>query len=197
MPVKGIGYLIDAMPRVRAAFPECELVLLGARPGSGDFGRYRSAIDAAGIGADTRIVETRPHDELPDWMRASDVLVLPSVAEGFGLVAAEAMATGRPVVATRCGGPEEVAAVLIAPPELEAVSAGGGAGLAGPARGDIPGGEGPISFRDKVEQFEAEIIREALEGAHWNVSEAAKKLQTDRANLHRKMKRLGIERPDG
>ena len=108
VPVKGIGYLIDAMPRVMAAFPECELVLLGARPGSGDSGRYRSAIEGAGIAANTRIVETRPHDELPDWIRASDVLVLPSVAEGFGLVAAEAMAAGRPVVATRCGGPEDI-----------------------------------------------------------------------------------------
>jgi teichuronic acid biosynthesis glycosyltransferase TuaC len=126
VPVKGIEYLIDAMPRVMAAIPDCELVLLGARPGTGDSGCYRSAIERAGIAANTRIMETRPHHELPDWMRASDVLVLPSIAEGFGLVAAEAMAVGRPVVATRCGGPEDIVTGetgrLVSPRDSEALA---------------------------------------------------------------------------
>jgi glycosyltransferase involved in cell wall biosynthesis len=42
------------------------------------------------------------------WMRQCDVFVLPSLQETFGIVLGEAMSCGRPVIATRCGGPEFV-----------------------------------------------------------------------------------------
>jgi glycosyltransferase involved in cell wall biosynthesis len=51
-----------------------------------------------------------PHDELERLYDASSVFVLPSRSEGFGIVAAEAMAHGRPVVACGVGGPAEVVA---------------------------------------------------------------------------------------
>ena len=50
----------------------------------------------------------RPHDEVARLMRESAVLVLPSRAESFGAVLVEALASGTPVVATRCGGPEDI-----------------------------------------------------------------------------------------
>lgn len=46
--------------------------------------------------------------DVPDLMRAADVVVLPSLFEGFGLVVAEAMASGATVVATDAGGVAEV-----------------------------------------------------------------------------------------
>ena len=49
------------------------------------------------------------HQSRPEvWMRASDVVVLPSPAEPFGLVLVEAMSRGIPVVAARAGGPVEI-----------------------------------------------------------------------------------------
>lgn len=46
--------------------------------------------------------------DVPQLLGELDVFVIPSVSEGFPLVALEAMAAGRPVVSTRCGGPDEV-----------------------------------------------------------------------------------------
>ena len=45
---------------------------------------------------------------VPEWMQAMDVVVHASEREPFGIVVVEAMALGKPVVATRPGGPEEI-----------------------------------------------------------------------------------------
>ncbi len=57
-----------------------------------------------------RLHGKRPHGELPGFYRRADVLVVPSLSEGFGKPAAEAMASGLPVVAARAGGIPEVVA---------------------------------------------------------------------------------------
>ena len=49
-----------------------------------------------------------PHDEVADWMAAADVLAMVSRVEPLGQVALEALAVGRPVVATAVGGAREV-----------------------------------------------------------------------------------------
>lgn len=65
---------------------------------------------AVNLGLQERVtfLGARPHEEVARLMRESAVLVLPSRAESFGAVLIEALASGTPVVATRCGGPEDV-----------------------------------------------------------------------------------------
>jgi glycosyltransferase involved in cell wall biosynthesis len=53
------------------------------------------------------VVGRVPHDEVPAWLAAADVVCAPALVEPFGQVILEAMACGRTVVATRVGGPPE------------------------------------------------------------------------------------------
>jgi transcriptional regulator with GAF, ATPase, and Fis domain len=50
----------------------------------------------------------------------------------------------------------------------------------------------PVSLADKLDSFERTVIARALAEAGGNVADAARRLQTDRPNLYRRMKRLGL-----
>ena len=50
----------------------------------------------------------------------------------------------------------------------------------------------PTSLSDKLDSFERTVIARALAEAGGNVADAARRLQTDRPNLYRRMKRLGL-----
>ena len=115
---KGIDYLLKAAARLAGTSPRAIEVLL---VGDGDYmGAAKLLADELGIADSTTFAGQRPHAEIPFWMNACDVLVLPSLSEGFGVVLIEAMACGKPVVATRCGGPEDIVNTqtgLLVPPE--------------------------------------------------------------------------------
>jgi len=72
-----------------------------------------------------RVVGPVAHDRVPDWIAACDVLCQPSLVEPFGLATLEALACGRPVVATAVGGPPEFvppgAGVLVDPEDDDAL----------------------------------------------------------------------------
>jgi glycosyltransferase involved in cell wall biosynthesis len=72
-----------------------------------------------------RLVGPQPPEQIPDWIAAADVVCQPSLAEPFGLVTLEALAAGRPVVATTVGGPPEFvpaeAGVLVDPEDEDAL----------------------------------------------------------------------------
>jgi two-component system nitrogen regulation response regulator NtrX len=72
----------------------------------------------------------------------------------------------------------------------------GGRATAAPAPGGEAAGPGPdVGLADALDQHERELIARALSAARGNVAEAARRLATDRANLYRRMRRLGIEPP--
>ena len=74
-----------------------------------------------------RLAGRVPHDAVPAWIAASDVVCQPSLVEPFGLATLEAMAAGRSVVATQVGGPPEFvppeAGVLVDPTDEDALVA--------------------------------------------------------------------------
>jgi len=97
---------------------EGELVLVGDGP-------LRTALEGRNR---VRLAGTVAHDLVPAWMAAADVVCQPSLVEPFGLSTLEGMASGRPVVATRIGGPPEFvppgAGVLVDPDDDDAVVTG-------------------------------------------------------------------------
>ncbi len=105
IPRKGIRFLIEAVAALRDEFPALRLVLAGD-------GFERPALEqqarALGIGARVRFLGSVPNHELPGWFRSAAVSVIPSLEEGFGIPAAEAMGCAIPVIATDAGGLPEV-----------------------------------------------------------------------------------------
>ena len=85
-------------------------VVAGGGPERGALGRRLRQL---GISDSFRLIGAQPYAQLPDIHRLADIFVLPSIAtrsvqEQFGIVLIEAMATGKPVLATRCGAIDEV-----------------------------------------------------------------------------------------
>jgi glycosyltransferase involved in cell wall biosynthesis len=104
-PRKGIRFLLEAAAQLKPEFPDLKIVLAGD-------GFERPALarlaDELGIGSDVTFLGWVPNAELPPYYRAAAVSVIPSLEEGFGIPAAEAMGCEVAVVASDAGGLPEV-----------------------------------------------------------------------------------------
>ncbi len=96
----------QALTQLRRPLP---LVLVGGSPGEWEAEHPVTVARALG-NRQVFLAGWRPHDELPEALNAADLLVLPSVAEAFGLVLVEAMACGLPVIAADAHGPAQLVA---------------------------------------------------------------------------------------
>jgi glycosyltransferase involved in cell wall biosynthesis len=101
---KGTKDLLEAALKLRSLQPTATVAFVGDGPLSSLVqDRAEHALGAGGVLAVGRV----PHEEVADWIAASDVLCLPSWDEGMPNVVREAHASGRPVVATAVGGVPE------------------------------------------------------------------------------------------
>lgn len=104
VPVKGVEILVEALSAWNAK-GHWTCVLVGDGPLSEEL---QGLAEDAGIDGQMRFVGRRSSREIPQWMQAADLLVLPSYSEGRPNVVLEAQACGIPVVATRVGGTAEL-----------------------------------------------------------------------------------------
>jgi glycosyltransferase involved in cell wall biosynthesis len=134
-PEKGYEHLFRALPELRRRVGSVfRLAVAGTGPLEP---HYRAMVDSLGCQDVVRFLGFRR--DLPDLIGAADLLVLPSVAEAFGLVLAESLYLGTPVVASRVGGIPEIIddgqdGVLVPPGDASALAQAVAELLADPGR---------------------------------------------------------------
>jgi glycosyltransferase involved in cell wall biosynthesis len=104
-PIKGPADLVHAIRLLALRGRAPELVMVGDGPLES---RLRAEAEHGGIASRVRFAGRQPRDRVALWMAASDALVLPSHNEGVPNVVLEALASGRPVIATNVGGVREI-----------------------------------------------------------------------------------------
>lgn len=100
---KGIRYLVEAFPGVLGERPDAHLVLVGEGPE-----RPELEARAEALGIADRVVFAGFRRDVESYYAMFDISTVPSIEEGFGNVAVEAMALGTPVVASDLGGLREI-----------------------------------------------------------------------------------------
>jgi glycosyltransferase involved in cell wall biosynthesis len=99
LPIKGPIYLLKAMVEVWQSHPEIQLVYVG----KGDLEKeLKEEAYRAGVSDKVKFLGWR--DDIPEIMQILDIFVLASLNEGMGRVLVEAMASGKPIVASDVGG---------------------------------------------------------------------------------------------
>jgi glycosyltransferase involved in cell wall biosynthesis len=116
-PEKGIEFFIAAANALARDAIDVRFLIVGDGP-------ERARLEKIANGA---VIFLGQRDEIPELLHAMDVFVLPSLAEGFGMAAAEAMACGLPVIASDVGGLREIVApnetgILVPPREANALA---------------------------------------------------------------------------
>ncbi len=101
---KGYDLLLSSFAEVVRENPQCTLTVFG---GGEEANRLLQQAADLEISEKVRFRGLRNRMEIAREYRNSDAFVLPSRLETFGVVYIEAMAAGLPVIATRCGGPED------------------------------------------------------------------------------------------
>jgi glycosyltransferase involved in cell wall biosynthesis len=125
LPHKNLPRLVEAFARVRRRAPHRLVIRGSGHPGH--VAAVRVRIDALGVAGD---VDWRPwaeDDELLALYRGARMLVLPSLYEGFGLPALEAMACGTPVLVSKAASLPEVvgdAALFVDPEDVDSIADG-------------------------------------------------------------------------
>ncbi|MGR8010783.1 glycosyltransferase family 4 protein [Streptomyces hypolithicus] len=184
VPLKGLVHLVEALAKLRTEQPGAHLVVVGKRAQDGPVAQ---AIERYGLQDAVRFVKGITDAELVDLVRGAQIACVPSLYEGFSLPAAEAMATGTPLVATTGGAIPEVTGadgdtcLAVPPGDAGALAAALGRLLDDPALRLRLGAAGRLRVLDRftwarAAQGTAELYRariEARAGADRSAGRAA------------------------
>ena len=116
---KNLGVLLAAFERLCARGYDGRLVLVGRRYNFGDDDAFERALAASPYRERVVLAGMAPDEDLPALYSGADLVIFPSLYEGFGIVPVEAMACGAPLIASSAGALPEVVGeggVLVADP---------------------------------------------------------------------------------
>ena len=141
---KGFHLLLRAFAMNVSKMRDVVLRIGGAGP---ERSRLEHLANDLGLKSQVEFLGSIDREKVRSAMQGANVLVLPSFQETFGVVLIEAMSTGIPVIATRCGGPEEIitaeTGLLASPGDVEEL------------------GKALVEIRERV--WNAEAIRHSVE----------------------------------
>jgi glycosyltransferase involved in cell wall biosynthesis len=141
-PLKGLRYLLHAYARLLQRYPDLELLLV-SKPNPG--GKTERLVERLGLVDKVRFVKGISTQEMVQFYAEAAIAVVPSVYEGFGLPAGEAMACAVPVVSTDGGALPEVvgdAGVIVPAKNVDALVEAIDSLLQDPQRRDELGARG-------------------------------------------------------
>ncbi|ABR54109.1 glycosyl transferase group 1 [Methanococcus vannielii SB] len=104
-PVKGHAHLIKSISKVLEKRKDILCVIVGDGKLKNEL---QKQIDTLNLNNNVKLVGAKPHEEIPIWMNAADLFVLPSLNEGNPTVLVEALSTGLPFIGTNVGGIPEI-----------------------------------------------------------------------------------------
>jgi glycosyltransferase involved in cell wall biosynthesis len=165
-PLKGLPILLEAYAGLLGLWPGLELVVVGRLRE----GRTTEMLERLGLKGRVRFVHDLGRDEMATLFAQATICVTPSLYEGFGLPAAEAMACGAPVVVTDGGALPEVvgdAGVVVPAGDAAALEAAIAALLDDPARRRALGEAGAERARthfnwDRVAEIYEQVLSDAV-----------------------------------
>jgi len=125
VPVKDVPGLLQALSRLGQRRRDWHLDIVGEGAARTE---YEQLVADLNLSAEVAFHGLKTKREVAEFMRCADFLVMSSLCETFSTPLAEALATGIPVLATRCGGPEEFVreevGMLVPPGDVEALCNG-------------------------------------------------------------------------
>lgn len=148
VPKKGHRYLVEAMPAIRASYPGARLLLAGQGI---EQARIEAQVRLLGLG--DAVIFAGFRADIPDILTALDLVVQPSLEEGLPVSLIEAMALGKPIVATTVSGIPELiehgkTGILVPPADVPALANAITSLLADPGRRIEMGRAGEARARD-------------------------------------------------
>lgn len=121
-PVKGVPYLLQALSKLKEKRDDFRLDILGDGPNKTEYEKLSTNLE---LDSTVKFHGYKPHEEVAQFMRCCDVYVLPSVSDNLPGVIVEAMACGKPVIATDSGGSREMVnekvGILVPPKDSDAL----------------------------------------------------------------------------
>jgi len=126
---KGHEYLIRAVPRIIEKIPRARILLMlsGEDTYRNRYEYLKNMIEKLDLAEGIALVDPAPRNELGDYLKAADCIIIPSLAEGFGYAVLEACAMRKPVVASNTTSIPEVIHgryVLVEPKNPDAIANG-------------------------------------------------------------------------
>ena len=105
VPLKGLKYLINALPKIISLYPDTELVVIGKAKNNGETMKLIKKLNLLPY---IHFKSNLKEEDIVDLYASAELAVIPSLYEGFGFGAGEAMSCGVPLISTLSGGLQDI-----------------------------------------------------------------------------------------